>query len=507
MAGTEAVIKLRATGGSDVQSQIDKVRTSLEKAKKTSFESSEGFKKISNSFENLATEAVGLNGPLGQLGEGLIAFGPSGVATVAVLAGVTIMIGVMNKLKETSKATETANNDLARSFAELAGKSEEFDYQKALNRLSFAVDAVNTFRSRGKVGQTLTNLVFGNPEEEYRTALAAVNRFGQQIVQKREAAAKEEEAKHKERETKYKAHTDVLRKAEEQRLKDLVDKTKFTYDQLYAFESLKARSPEKLNAERASKELANQKALDAAAAAEVNRMLDQSIRGKPRTSNDILGNQTLKIDYTGIVANVQKGLENLRAQLGGGPLFGQFAGLAASMETAIGDNFGAAIYNGFARAIEMGNPIELIRGFGSVLTGAIGQSINEMAMTWLGGIGKMFARQAAAYLKFGNIMKVASKFLTNPFTAGVAAVAIGAGLMAISRSLGAQAASSVSGGASLGFGNEFSQSATNVSNNGKGDATITIVGGILDTSNPEQMRSLADAIGYLGNTRVSILRG
>lgn len=139
----------------------------------------------------------------------------------------------------------------------------------------------------------------------------------------------------------------------------------------------------------------------------------------------------------------------------------------------------------------------------------IGGVISSFGRTMLAGVGSIFVQLGQTYLSYGTIMKGLAKFLTNPFTAGFAGVAIGAALIAMGTALGAVANRSTQNVAG-GVGAQSSQlgSMQNVvSDNKQGSATVVIQGGLLDMSNPEQARALADALGTLTNRRVTIERG
>jgi hypothetical protein len=120
-------------------------------------------------------------------------------------------------------------------------------------------------------------------------------------------------------------------------------------------------------------------------------------------------------------------------------------------------------------------------------------------MQWMKKQAEFILFQQRIYAFYGKLMASLSKFLGNPFTAGAAALGIAAGLSALSRRLGG------GGGATGGVSSStFSDRQRDIALNGQGDSTIYIQGGILDTSNTEQMRALANAIQSLSGRRVRL---
>jgi hypothetical protein len=95
--------------------------------------------------------------------------------------------------------------------------------------------------------------------------------------------------------------------------------------------------------------------------------------------------------------------------------------LQASMDM-LGQTLGDGIYNAFAAAFNG-------EGLGGVF--------KEFTKTVLAGIGQIFTMMGQAYLEYGIIMSGLVPTLSNPFTAGPTAIAIGALLTALGAALGA----------------------------------------------------------------------
>lgn len=100
------------------------------------------------------------------------------------------------------------------------------------------------------------------------------------------------------------------------------------------------------------------------------------------------------------------------------------AELDNSIATMFAQTLGDGIYNAFAAAFNG-------EGLGGIFA-AFGKTV-------LAGIGEIFTMMGQQYLTYGIIMSGLVPSLTNPFTAGPAAIAIGAALIALGSALGAVA--------------------------------------------------------------------
>lgn len=493
-------VNIKATGDQVVQQQLAQMRASLDKVKSSAGPTNAAFGKVRDTVGKLGVQAAGVKGPLGELASQLSNLAIGGGLMLGVAAGITLLIGLFNKFRQASKDLKESQSNLQRTLEDVYGAgAEKFDLDKANEKLLKAQENLLKWQRSGKPAWFIA---VKEAQTEYNNALAeqlkAKQTYDKKVASDEKTRTSELKTQQKEREAAHKAHMEVLKKQETERLKYITDANMMTFDQLLALETLRANAPlERMKAEiKRAMELA--KELDRVAQKNIDRILDKNVQittpkqGQPN------------VDASGIVGSIQGSIDALSTD--GGPLGFEFGVIATNMESNIADSFSDALYNGFLSAFERGNPLPIIQSFGASMVGAIGSAVSDMAKTWLAGIGKTFAKQAAAYLKFGSIMKGLSKWLTNPFTAGIASVAIGAALIALSRSLGAQA--SGIGGNSYGISgmNESVSSSQNgVAANAKGDATIVIEGGLLDMSNPEQARSLARALESLSNRRVSIV--
>lgn len=82
----------------------------------------------------------------------------------------------------------------------------------------------------------------------------------------------------------------------------------------------------------------------------------------------------------------------------------------------------------------------LSAGFTAAFNGeGIGGIISAFGKTILAGVGQIFTQLGQTYLTYGIIMKSLAALLPNPFTAGLAGIAIGTALIAMGSALGAVA--------------------------------------------------------------------
>ena len=111
----------------------------------------------------------------------------------------------------------------------------------------------------------------------------------------------------------------------------------------------------------------------------------------------------------------------------------------------------------------------------------------------LGLLGNIMKKQGEAYLTQGTVMASLSPGLSNPLTAGPAALAIGAALVSLGSMLGAIDKGGSGGGGGGGRGGGVSPNGVNNTFNAlqnmQGLTTINITGGILDMSNPVQQKA------------------
>lgn len=162
-------------------------------------------------------------------------------------------------------------------------------------------------------------------------------------------------------------------------------------------------------------------------------------------------------------------------------------------------DFAGVISDGFAAMFSGDGLLGGIQNFFSNAINEVGNGFRAFTMQWMKKQAEFILFQQRIYAFYGKLMASLSKFLGNPFTAGAAALGIAAGLSALSRRLGG------GGGATGGVSSStFSDRQRDIALNGQGDSTIYIQGGILDTSNTEQMRALANAIQSLSGRRVRL---
>jgi hypothetical protein len=159
-------------------------------------------------------------------------------------------------------------------------------------------------------------------------------------------------------------------------------------------------------------------------------------------------------------------------------------------------------------AQKIGDGIENIMVASFSRDGNTASAAKQFESMILGTLGTVLMKQGEAYIAQSAIMISLSKFLSNPFTAGPAALGIGIALTALGAMLRGQAAKTLSTSSRSGVGGSVSsQGLSNTQEslqNSKGDATIVINGGLLDMTDPKQARALRDAINGLNGRRVTI---
>jgi len=79
-----------------------------------------GMRLVETGMRSLAFEAVGAQGAVGQLAQGLLLFGGGSAAVLGVAAGIGAVIGVYKLATRETRNLEKANQDLAKAFQETA---------------------------------------------------------------------------------------------------------------------------------------------------------------------------------------------------------------------------------------------------------------------------------------------------------------------------------------------------------------------------------------------------
>lgn len=147
---------------------------------------------------------------------------------------------------------------------------------------------------------------------------------------------------------------------------------------------------------------------------------------------------------------------------------------------------GDALFDGFASAFSGEGVSGLLRNFGA---------------TMLDGLGQIFSDTGRQLIGFGQIMQRLQAWLVNPLTAGPAAIAAGAALIALGGTLSGIAQRT----GSRGQGRPLqTMQASGVGIQDEGQATLVIHGGLLDMSDPRQKNALARALGQLSGRRVQV---
>lgn len=123
----------------------------------------------------------------------------------------------------------------------------------------------------------------------------------------------------------------------------------------------------------------------------------------------------------------------------------QMESMGVTIQQGLSQTIGDAVFNGFTAAFNG-------EGIGGIL--------KEFGKTVLAGIGNLMTQLGQTWLSYGVLMTGLGQALWNPFTSGPAAIAIGAGLVALGAALGSVAHGTGRGTAQSGAFRE-SQNGTN----------------------------------------------
>lgn len=203
--------------------------------------------------------------------------------------------------------------------------------------------------------------------------------------------------------------------------------------------------------------------------------------------------------YGGPMANVKARatpeLDEYKARIlaAAKPLEEAIASIARTVRGGLATTLGEAIYQGFSAAFSGKGLSGMFKSFGK---------------TVLAGIGQIFGQLGQIWLVYGLTMFKLGAFLWNPATAGWAALAIGASLIAMSAALGAAGNSGGGAGGGIGGGSYVARpdeitniklTATSVADqarydpNARGNQFI-----IIGTNDPRAQRELADMVAKGG---------
>lgn len=239
------------------------------------------------------------------------------------------------------------------------------------------------------------------------------------------------------------------------------------------------------------------------ATAEQRAMLQRELESA-RTAADYASNPVDRNNNLDDAERIAGALQPVKDSIQG------MVGLSAQeMSAFIAQSFGDGLYAGFATAFSAaasGNIGGAIKGFFAGISGAMGNAITQLGAETLTKLTKDFiGKQVKLFMGYGNIMKGLTKFLSNPFTAGFAAVAIGVALTGLSRSLGAQANGGIGGAPvfSSGLGNT-----TQIANAAGGTVNVYMQGGsVVNLNDPGQRQKWQDLIRDSAGRNVNIFAG
>lgn len=204
-------------------------------------------------------------------------------------------------------------------------------------------------------------------------------------------------------------------------------------------------------------------------------------------------NRTIRIQEPSIAAAFQGGIQSAVSAIPVAPIAQNFGErieriVIDSQEIieSAGRTIGDALFDSFASAFSGEGISGLIRNFGA---------------TMLEGLGSIFSDTGKQLIGFGQIMQRLQVWLSNPLTAGPAAVAAGVALVALGGALSgiAQRVGTRGQGQPL-----ATMQPANLGVDEGGSATLIIQGGLLDMSDPRQKTALARALGQMSGRRVQI---
>lgn len=111
----------RAQGDRAAQALGTGLPAAMDRTARASSKVVDGSRKIQNAWAALALQAVGLQGPMGRLAEGLLLFAAGSATVTAIAAGIAIIGFAIKKLGEDSAEASKAIDEMVRKFRDATG--------------------------------------------------------------------------------------------------------------------------------------------------------------------------------------------------------------------------------------------------------------------------------------------------------------------------------------------------------------------------------------------------
>jgi len=163
-------VEVQLTARDNISRPLDGVAGKLQRLRIQVESNSGAMKKLNSGFEDIAKSAISANGPMGKFADSLMAFGPGGFATGAVVAGFGIMLTLYKNLEESTKDLKAAKNELANAF--IARSGQLASSEKALS------DAILESEKATKELEDATNSWIGTAAQANVWMVRLANNFG-----------------------------------------------------------------------------------------------------------------------------------------------------------------------------------------------------------------------------------------------------------------------------------------------------------------------------------------
>lgn len=512
----------------NASSTIQAVQARIKAVKTESVSTSEGVKKLGDGFKELGKELLGAQGAAGNFAEALMAFGGGGLVVAGAVAGIGLIVTAFMGLKKAQDDVKASLNNYRLTLAAFRGDEAKEALTQANDRL------LDENRKSGRnsmlMGVGIGLQQSGNP------ILGAIGAFTQTKGLEGYQKLTDANAAYN---TALKRVLDLQKQKEEQDKKDAEatsKSAKATRDKADAEAMRIAQEELKLATERKANAVASitggakglieyQKAYGSLTPDQLDT-LNFLMRGLKTQEAAALNSGDF--GAAAQFKSLQTQLEALKPQVDS---FKMITGMTqAEFSVKLTEDLNKSTREGFvvnedalnAQLSSLNNMEDILNRTTDAwfsMWSAIGSGVSPLR-----AIGQAFVQSIVAYsgkkaaeniaLGFENLAKAASS-LANPLTAflapGFKSAASGhfvaAAKWAAIGGAGAAAGGALGGGGGGGGAGSTAERTQDSTSLGRGEANIIIQGGLLDMSNPEQARSLSNALEQLSGRRVTIMRG
>lgn len=473
----ELAIIITAKGVEDAKQQLDDLDKSGKKVDDTTKKTSDGgIKHLESSLLKMGARAAGVNGEVARLLPLLLKLGVTGIIVGAGIAAIALVTHSMNAEFNRS---QTLIKDFEQHLKNLGGPQENLQAAKIhiieinneIERLKnislfnspfqrvkdFLADIMALFRALGDalqnwakeqggiVGKFLAGIVGAIGKGVSNVAITLTPKTS--LDKRLKLADEREEAERQAAQARASAMAaDAIIQRQKLQLGNAIQYRTLLGEHHKEYQQA-VRDLANIEAEQAKLNALAQGATPQAAedlARQIRSDADLRLREEDRVNADRVDNLKRRTtEWLDVYSLANSQLEVLQEQFAKALADGNVS-LAARLDIqikSIQDRMKASIQ-------EFGQTLQnaIITAFQEAFDGKhVGNIVEEFAGTILQGLGKMMIEQGVIYKAYGAIMKALTKWLTNPFTAGAAATAIGIALIGLGAALKAQASGGSTG--------------------------------------------------------------